>query len=158
MSAVAAQSVDYVLIPAKGGFPSVLSSREAQSRISDNDNHEKASRFSELLSQRGAADVPFWFTNMGDVIIRGNMDTAWTISNLVEHLPSVVPSAQADNDNVVAGLAQKAHIASAFADAVDPMGSAPDMGANFKDAAAYAQVTGRRLPSFGYGARERHIA
>jgi hypothetical protein len=145
--------VGYVLIPAKGGFPSVLSSREAQSRISDNQDHEKASRFSELLSQRGAADVPFWFAG-SDVIIRGTMDTAWTISNLVEHLPSVVPSAQADNDNNVAGLAQKAHIASAFADAVNPLGSAPDMGASFTDAAAYARITGRRLPSFGYSRLE----
>ena len=156
--------MNYVLIPGTGGFPSVISGTDAQSRIADNDDYalEHTSRFSDLLSQRGAGDVPFWFAG-NDVIIRGNMQTAWTISHLVQEFPNMVPSAKADNDN--AGLfAPKAHIAASFADAVNlnPLASAPDMTSSFTQASAYENATGRRLPSYGYGRRaagiERHVA
>lgn len=151
MSATAAQSVNYVLIPGAGGFPSAISGTEAQSRITphNDDNLEQASRFSELLDQRGAGHVPFWFAG-NDVIIRGDMQTAWTISHLVQEFPSMMPRAQADNDNVVA-FAPREHIGSVFADAVNPFVNAPDMGAHYKNASTYQAATGNRLPRFGYG-------
>lgn len=152
MSATAAQSVNYVLIPGAGGFPSAISGAEAQSRITPyNDDHlEQASRFSELLGQRGAGHVPFWFAG-NDVIIRGDMQTAWTISHLVQEFPSMMPRAQADNDNVVA-FTPREHIGAAFADAASTSLNAPDMGASFKGVSGYEAATGNRLPRFGYRA------
>lgn len=136
MSAVAAQSVAYVLIPGNEGFPSTITGAQAQSLISrnDNDDTERASRFSELLEQRGAGHVPFWFSG-ADVIIRGDVETAWGISKLVHELPNMMPTAKANNDNVVA-FAPRAHIADDFAKAVNPLLKAPDMGADFKHSAA----------------------
>lgn len=150
MSATAALSVNYVLISRAGGFPSVISGSEAQSLITPhNDDHlEQASRFSELLDQRGAGHVPFWFAG-NDVIIRGDMNTAWTINNLVQEFPNMMPRAQENN---VVAFAPRAHIGPAFADAVTPSLNAPDMGASFKDVSGYEAATGYRLPRFGYRA------
>lgn len=153
MSALAAQSLEYVFIPGNGGFPSVISGQDAKTRIAHNQNNEdveRDSRFSALLEQRGA-NVPFWFARDG-VIIRGSEQTAWAIRNVVDELPNMTPSAKADNDNGANVLAfpAKEHIGAAFAEAVNPLLKAPDMGVSFKVASAYEAMTGNRLARFGY--------
>lgn len=155
MSALAAQSSGYVFIPNNGGFPSVISGSDAKARIADNQNEDmdRDSRFSALLQDRGA-NVPFWFANDG-VIIRGDEQTAWSISKIVHELPNMMPSAKADNDNGanVVAFPKKEHIGAAFAEAVNPLLKAPDMGVSFKIASAYDAMMTRRQPSYGYHLR-----
>ncbi len=160
MSAVAAQSLNYVLIPGGDGFPSIISASDAQSRIQNQEQcDERAGRFSELLEQRGAGHVPFWFAG-SDVIIHGDEDTAWSIHNVVHKLPHMMRSAKADNDNAAQGATAqsgKAHIGNAFAEAVNPLLKAPDVASSFQMASAYEAVTGNRMPRFGYRAQGAHL-
>lgn len=154
MSALAAQSSEYVLIPGGNGLLSVISESQARSLINQDQDqfNERAVRFSELLNQRGAGHVPFWFTG-SDVIIKGDERTAWDIHNVVSKLPHMMRSAVADNDNghKAGTFADKKHIGAVFAGAADnPRLKAPDVGAIFKNASAYEAMTGNRLPRFGY--------
>lgn len=152
MSATAAQS-EYVLIPSDRGFPSIISENDAHTRIRTHhhENYDRDSRFSDLLAQRGAGDMPFWFTG-SDVIVRGNVETAWSIRNVVHEMPNMMRSVKGDNDNGhnIVAFQPKEHIATAFAEAVNPLLKAPDMGVSFKLASAYETMTGNRLPRFGY--------
>ncbi len=158
MSALVAQSLEYVFIPGNGGFPSPISGQDAKARIADNQNEDmdRDSRFSALLEQRGT-DVPFWFTNNG-VIIRGSEKTAWSIRHVIDELPKMTPSIKADNDNGnVIAYPDKVHVGPTFAQAVNPLLKAPDMGMSFKAATAYEAMTGNRMPRFGYRTQGAHL-
>ena len=118
--------VGYILIPFDGGRETRLSASEAKSQ-NVIDDLARETRLSELLDQRGM-DVKFMFTERG-VMIKGTDAQALTVSRLVEDLPNLMPSQQAQRAAFTAANDDdKIHIASAFGSAVRRFNVAPISG------------------------------